>query len=72
LLGVNVFNDTLNTHIAEWSNSCLNQQLLREMEIIKLPKTVSKVLPKTVTTSSVNYALGKKGKEILNKKEGKK
>jgi len=58
---------SINTMVAEWSNSCLNQQLLREMAIIKLPRTERKVLPKTVTSLATNSHALNKDKEILNK-----
>ncbi len=58
---------SINTMVAEWSNSCLNRQLLRDIAIIELPKSERKVLPKSVTTSRPNYTHGKKLKEILNK-----
>ena len=58
---------SINTIVAEWSNSYLNQQLLREIAIIKLPKTVRKLLPKSVTTLDTNSRSLNKGKEILKK-----
>lgn len=58
---------SINTNLTEWGNNCLNQQLLLEIAIIKLPKTVRKVLPKSVTTLGTNYTRGNKIKENLNK-----
>ena len=55
---------SMNTIVAEWSNSCLNKQLLQEMANIKLPKTATIKLPKKVTTLATNLAMRK---ERLNK-----
>lgn len=66
----------LNTKCSEWSDSCLNQQLLRKLESYDkpqqfpklthdtLPKTVTVSLPKTVTIPHTSLATPK---SILNK-----
>ena len=58
---------SINTILTEWSNSCLNQELLREIANMKLPKIVREVLPKSVTTLASNSCVGNIDKEILNK-----
>lgn len=69
---------SINTHIGEWNNSCLNPQLLQEIasyeipqqfpdrEIVKLPKKETVTLPKTVTIPDTNLATSKENLNQFN------
>lgn len=59
---------SVNTRVAEWGNSCINQQQLREITKQPLPKNATVGLPKMTTPSATNLASRKETiKESLNK-----
>ncbi len=59
---------SVNTRVAEWGNSCINQQQLREIIKQPLPKNATVGLPFLATPSDTNLASRKETiKESLNK-----